>query len=281
VVILKGLGMTAEQKRLAKDHQGKKPWRLWGPYLSDRQWGTVREDYSPDGAAWDYFTHDHARSRAYRWGEDGLAGVSDDHQRLCLGLPQGTYVLTLHDDDGYSVVKMIELPGVTPVVAEYSVSESEVFAHEPISFSNLSSGALNYLWNFGDGAFSTDADPLHEYTQEGIYDVMLLAENGDCSSSKTSTISILKNAPAAITETPGEHFRIYGYESTIYFDFGIGSGNIAMVQIYNALGQKVVSTTLPANDVQKIILPEPGTGAFLVKVVLNQQLLASKILVTR
>src|SRR5689334_9894515 len=61
-------------------------WYLWGPYLSERQWGTVREDYSDDGEAWRYFPHDHARSRAYRWGEDGLAGFSDIEQRLCVGL---------------------------------------------------------------------------------------------------------------------------------------------------------------------------------------------------
>src|SRR5262245_16399287 len=61
-------------------------WYLWGPYLSERQWGTVREDYSGGGDAWDYFPHDHARSRAYRWGEDGLAGFSDVEQRLCLSL---------------------------------------------------------------------------------------------------------------------------------------------------------------------------------------------------
>ena len=62
------------------------PWKKWGPYLSERQWGTVREDYSQDGNAWDYFTHDQSRSRAYRWGEDGLAGISDDKQRLCFAL---------------------------------------------------------------------------------------------------------------------------------------------------------------------------------------------------
>src|SRR5213596_2103295 len=61
-------------------------WYRWGPYLSERQWGTVREDYSANGDAWDYLPHDHARSRAYRWGEDGLAGFSDIHQRLCLSL---------------------------------------------------------------------------------------------------------------------------------------------------------------------------------------------------
>jgi hypothetical protein len=66
--------------------EGNAPWKLWGPYLSERQWGTVREDYSPDGAAWDYFSHDMARSRAYRWGEDGIAGISDDQQRLCFSV---------------------------------------------------------------------------------------------------------------------------------------------------------------------------------------------------
>jgi hypothetical protein len=75
---------TGEGRRLREaDRAG---WRLWGPYLSERQWGTVREDYSPDGTAWDYFPHDHARSRAYRWGEDGIAGFSDAHQRWCLAL---------------------------------------------------------------------------------------------------------------------------------------------------------------------------------------------------
>ena len=76
---------NAEQRRLAEAAAGA-PWRTWGPYLSERQWGTVREDYSPNGDAWNYFTHDQARSRAYRWGEDGLAGFSDDKQRLCFGL---------------------------------------------------------------------------------------------------------------------------------------------------------------------------------------------------
>merc|ERR1711916_134229 len=61
-------------------------WKKWGPYLSERQWGTVREDYSPNGTSWDYFSHDMARSRAYRWGEDGIAGFSDDQQLLCLGV---------------------------------------------------------------------------------------------------------------------------------------------------------------------------------------------------
>src|SRR3954465_9623879 len=75
-----------EQQRLEEDRLKVKNWGEWGPYLSERQWGTVREDYSASGSAWDYFPHDHARSRVYRWNEDGLAGISDEEQRLCFAL---------------------------------------------------------------------------------------------------------------------------------------------------------------------------------------------------
>lgn len=77
---------VTEQKRLNETREAGIPWKKWGPYLSERQWGTVREDYSDDGNAWDYFTHDQARSRAYRWGEDGLGGISDDKQVLCFAV---------------------------------------------------------------------------------------------------------------------------------------------------------------------------------------------------
>ncbi|MEZ4967420.1 MAG: glucosidase [Saprospiraceae bacterium] len=75
-----------ESARLREHYSGQKHWLHWGPYLSERQWGTVREDYSPGGTAWDYFPHDHARSRVYRWGEDGIAGISDEWQRLCFSV---------------------------------------------------------------------------------------------------------------------------------------------------------------------------------------------------
>ena len=78
--------MTEEDRRLQEANERKAHWRRWGPYLSERQWGTVREDYSAAGTAWDYLPHDHARSRVYRWGEDGLLGISDNHQRLCFAI---------------------------------------------------------------------------------------------------------------------------------------------------------------------------------------------------
>src|SRR6187455_2357829 len=78
--------MTAEDLRLNEARDRSAHWKRWGPYLSERAWGTVREDYSAYGTAWDYLPHDHARSRAYRWNEDGIAGISDRHQKICFAL---------------------------------------------------------------------------------------------------------------------------------------------------------------------------------------------------
>src|SRR5512141_2989617 len=80
------LPILAEQQRLEEDAQRQRHWKRWGPYLSERAWGTVREDYSPHGTAWESFPHDHARSRAYRWNEDGLAGICDRHQLICFAV---------------------------------------------------------------------------------------------------------------------------------------------------------------------------------------------------
>src|ERR1700759_3978537 len=85
-VALKGVVDVPEQMRLNEAGDARIPLKKWGPYLSERQWGTVREDYSNDGNAWNYLSHDQARSRAYRWGEDGLGGICDDKQRLCFAL---------------------------------------------------------------------------------------------------------------------------------------------------------------------------------------------------
>src|SRR5215510_45073 len=78
--------LTPEERRLEEAEHRSAHWKRWGPYLSERAWGTVREDYSPNGNAWDYFPHDHARSRAYRWGEDGIGGICDRHQAICFAL---------------------------------------------------------------------------------------------------------------------------------------------------------------------------------------------------
>src|SRR4051794_2136035 len=79
-------GFMQEKARLEAADGRRAPWRAWGPYLAERAWGTVREDYSSGGSAWDFFPHDHARSRAYRWNEDGMAGICDDRQFFCFAL---------------------------------------------------------------------------------------------------------------------------------------------------------------------------------------------------
>src|ERR1700739_2745647 len=81
--------MTNEEIRLDESRTRKRHWKRWGPYVSERAWGTVRDDYSPHGNAWEYLPHDHARSRAYRWNEDGLAGISDRRQMICFALTRG------------------------------------------------------------------------------------------------------------------------------------------------------------------------------------------------
>jgi hypothetical protein len=78
--------MISEKQRLIEDRDQKKNWRKFGPYLTERQWGTVREDYSPNGTAWEYVSHDAARSKAYRWGEEGIGGISDENQLLCFSV---------------------------------------------------------------------------------------------------------------------------------------------------------------------------------------------------
>src|SRR3984893_12576987 len=86
---VEGIALNMERERMPPNVPGRDGWKHWGPYLSERQWGTVREDYSADGTAWEYFPHDHARTHAYRWGEDGIAGVSDGEQLVCLSLALG------------------------------------------------------------------------------------------------------------------------------------------------------------------------------------------------
>jgi hypothetical protein len=78
--------MTQEETRLEEARSGRRDWKRWGPYLSERAWGTVREDYSAKGTAWEHFPHDHARSRVYRWSEDGLAGICDRQQLMCFAI---------------------------------------------------------------------------------------------------------------------------------------------------------------------------------------------------
>lgn len=157
-----------EKKRLADHYGGVAPWLLWGPYLSERQWGTVREDYSPDGDAWGYLTHDQARSRTYRWGEDGLAGISDDKQRLCFALALW---------NGSDPILKERLFGLTNHEGNHGEDVKEYYFY----LDNTPSHAyMEYLYKYPQGPFPYDklvrvngararTEPEYELLDTGIF----------------------------------------------------------------------------------------------------------------
>jgi len=160
---------TAEEARLAQAREGKAPWRLWGPYLAERQWGTVREDYSADGTAWEYLPHDHARSRAYRWGEDGIAGLCDDNQQLC-------FAPTFWN--GQDPILKERLFGLTNREGNHGEDVKEYYFY----LDNVPSHAyMKYLYKYPQRAFPyadlvaenarrTRQDPEYELLDTGIFE---------------------------------------------------------------------------------------------------------------
>src|ERR1700758_5364327 len=136
--------MTKEEIRLAESRTRNKHWKRWGPYLSERQWGTVREDYSTHGNAWEYLPHDHARSRAYRWGEDGLAGISDDQQKLC-------FAISLWN--GQDAILKERLFGLTNEQGNHGEDVKEYYFY----LDNVPSHAyMKYLYKYPQGAYPYD-----------------------------------------------------------------------------------------------------------------------------
>ncbi|HQR10683.1 MAG TPA: glucosidase [Casimicrobiaceae bacterium] len=160
---------TAEEQRLAAARHRAAPWRRWGPYLSERQWGTVREDYSEYGSAWDYLPHDHARSRAYRWGEDGIAGICDDRQQLCFALALW---------NGQDPIVKERMFGLTGPEGNHGEDVKECYFY----LDNVPSHAyMKYLYKYPQRAFPyndlvqenrrrTRRDPEYELLDTGIFD---------------------------------------------------------------------------------------------------------------
>src|SRR5512137_2901393 len=136
--------MNAESQRLAEARNPETPWKKWGPYLSERQWGTVREDYSETGDAWNFFTHDQARSRAYRWGEDGIAGISDDMQRLCFALALW---------NGKDAILKERLFGLTNNEANHGEDVKEYYFYLD---STPTHSYMKYLYKYPQAAFPYD-----------------------------------------------------------------------------------------------------------------------------
>src|SRR5213080_5125412 len=160
---------TIEDHRLEEARARKKYWKRWGPYLSERQWGTVREDYSANGTAWEYFPHDHARSRAYRWGEDGIAGICDDQQRLCFALALW---------NGADPILKERMFGLTANEGNHGEDVKEYYFY----LDNVPSHAyMKYLYKYPQRAFPyadlvaenrrrSREDPEYELLDTGIFD---------------------------------------------------------------------------------------------------------------
>src|SRR5436305_2309841 len=160
---------ATEDRRLEEARTRKKHWKRWGPYLSERQWGTVREDYSANGTAWEYFPHDHARSRAYRWGEDGIAGICDDQQRLCFALALW---------NGADPILKERMFGLTANEGNHGEDVKEYYFY----LDNVPSHAyMKYLYKYPQRAYPycelvqqnrhrTRLDPEYELLDTGIFD---------------------------------------------------------------------------------------------------------------
>jgi Mannosylglycerate hydrolase MGH1-like glycoside hydrolase domain/Glycosyl hydrolase family 63 C-terminal domain len=160
--------VTPEEQRLEEACQRTKHWKRWGPYLSERQWGTVREDYSPQGTAWEYFPHDHARSRAYRWGEDGIGGICDRHQRICfaLGLWNGR--------DPILKERMFGLTGDEgnhgEDVKEYYFYLDSTPTHSYMKYLyKYPQAAFPYAWLVEENRKRTRSDPEFELMDTGVF----------------------------------------------------------------------------------------------------------------
>jgi hypothetical protein len=160
--------LTPEEQRLEESSQRINHWKRWGPYLSERQWGTVREDYSPHGTAWEYFPHDHARSRAYRWGEDGIGGISDRHQRICFAL--GLW-------NGRDPILKERLFGLTgnegnhgEDVKEYYFYLDSTPTHSYMKFLyKYPQAAFPYAWLVEENRRRTKRDPEFELMDTGVF----------------------------------------------------------------------------------------------------------------
>src|ERR1700704_365825 len=137
--------MTAEETRLEEARERQKHWKRWGPYLSERAWGTVREDYSPHGTAWDYFPHEHARSRVYRWNEDGLAGISDRHQIICFSVALW---------NGKDPILKERLFGLTGSEGNHGEDVKELYYYLD---STPTHSYMKYLYKYPQAAFPYDA----------------------------------------------------------------------------------------------------------------------------
>jgi hypothetical protein len=191
------VGMNAEQQRLAENSSSERPWHFWGPYLAERAWGTVREDYSANGDAWNYFPHDHARSRAYRWNEDGLGGICDFKGRLCFAfafwnerdpfLKERLFGLTgPQGNHGEDVKEVYFYSDATPTHSYMSMSyryPQTAFPYDELVRQNAARGKLDpefELWDTNALADNRFFDIEIEYAKAEPNDILIRATATNC-----------------------------------------------------------------------------------------------------
>ncbi len=162
------LDSTAEAERLREANEGKRTWRRWGTYVSERQWGTVREDYSTNGDAWNYFPHDHARSRAYRWGEDGLGGFCDEHQTLCLGLALWNGADPILKERLFGLTNGEGNHGEDVKEAYYYLDATPTYSYARMLY-KYPQAAFPYEWLIGENGRRGRLKPEFELVDTGIF----------------------------------------------------------------------------------------------------------------
>lgn len=256
--------ITAEDQRMENQRVGLEDWGFWGPYLSERQWGTVREDYSPHGNAWEYFPHDHARSRAYRWGEDGIAGFSDRKQYLCLGL-----ALWNTKDP----ILKERLFGLTNGEGSHGEDVKELYYYLDATPSH---SYLKYLYKYPQASFPYEEllnrnrgrnkyDPEYELLDTGVFnegryfDVMVeYAKSGTQEVVMTTSVTNRGPEPAELVVLPQAWFRNNWSwkkntpKAQLHLE---GHGNV--VARHHKLGEYVISS----DAAEEILFTENETNA--------------------
>ncbi|HXH18352.1 MAG TPA: PKD domain-containing protein, partial [Chitinophagales bacterium] len=177
----------------------------------------------------------------------------------------------------------IRIAEVAHVTADYEVSAVVAKENEPVSFINHSSGALRFEWHFGDGNISSEANPVHAYMLPGEYKVTLLAENDDCTGSKTCAITVLKNDNAFLgidESNENNAVKIYGYESRVYIEFGEKISGSAVIDIFNVLGKRLVETNVPAVATHILESPPSESGCFFIRVLTEKGNFIRKVLLS-
>ncbi|GIV33773.1 MAG: hypothetical protein KatS3mg031_1308 [Chitinophagales bacterium] len=194
-------------------------------------------------------------------------------------LEDGEYTLQFSDEYGYQFMRSVQIDGKQMVQAAFTMSQPAVLAGETIQFTNLSTGAQDYEWDFGDGTVVTDTiNPVHTYAEPGTYVVKLRARNADCYSNMYATIEVLKQTTTGIGGTAEEELKIYGHHQTIYVNLNMPEAGVGEVAVYDVLGQEVYTSRVSTQGRYKIHLTAPAAGQYFVKVTVHNKIQVVKVM---